>query len=231
MNGLSEQIARLSPAPTAEEEAYAHLLAGIRGGQYAPGSRLVPEAIAARLGMSRMPVREAFRRLATEGLVVIRPNWGCRVSSLTISEISEIFEIRAVLEGLAVRLAAPRVDKGTLADLRHLLQKMISSEKGDTEKWLSDHYRFHEYLFRLSESPKLVGQIRTLHAAIEPYLRLYRYHAVKRRSAGEAHKVFLNILASGDAAAAEEAMRSHVLGTLPLLAEFLSGQAVLFAND
>jgi DNA-binding GntR family transcriptional regulator len=209
--------------PTAEEEAYTHILAAIRSGGYAPGSRLVPEDIAAGLGMSRMPVREAFRRLATEGLVVIQPNRGCRVSSLTISDISEIFEMRAVLEGLAVRLAAAKIDKPVLADLHHLLKKMTASEKTDTETWLADHYRFHEYLFQLSGRPKLVGQIRTLHAAIEPSLRLYRHHAPKRRSAGEAHKVLLGLLASGDAITAEQAMRDHVMGTLPLLAGFLNG--------
>ena len=213
----------MSVALTAEEEAYAHILAGIRGGRYAPGSRLVPEEIAAGLGMSRMPVREAFRRLATEGLVVIQPNRGCRVSSLTISDIAEIYEMRAVLEGLAARLAAPRIDKAAMADLQHLLRKMTISEKDGTEQWLADHYRFHEYLFQLSGRPKLVGQIRTLHAAIEPSLRLYRHHAPKRRSAGEAHKVLLGLLASGDAAAAEQATRDHVMGTLPLLAAFLDG--------
>jgi DNA-binding GntR family transcriptional regulator len=208
-------------ATTAEEEAYTHILAGIRSGRFAPNDRLIPEEIAAEIGMSRMPVREAFRRLATEGLVTIRPNRGCVVSGLTRAEISEVFEIRSVLEGLAARLATPKIDPDALSDLRHLLQRMKKSEAGKTENWLAEHYRFHEYLFRLSGRPKLIAQIRTLHVAIEPYLRLYRHHAVKYRSAGEAHEALLKILAKGDAAAAERAMRDHVLGTLPLLSKFL----------
>lgn len=92
---------------TAEQEAFLHLQSAIRLGRYRAGDRLIPEEIAAEIGMSRMPVREAFQRLAVEGLVVIRPNRGCIVAGLTLDEIYETFEIRSVLEGLAVRLAMP----------------------------------------------------------------------------------------------------------------------------
>jgi DNA-binding GntR family transcriptional regulator len=208
-------------ASTAEEEAYEYILVRIRSGRYAPNDRLIPEEIAADVGMSRMPVREAFRRLAAEGLVTIRPNRGCVVSGLTLDEIFEVFEVRSVLEGLAVRLAMPKIDRSVLADLRLQLKRMEMSEKLEGDKWLEDHYRFHEYLCGLSARPKLIAQIRTLHVAIEPYLRVYRHHAKKSRSAGEAHRVLVNALAAGDVRAAEEAMRDHVLGTAPLLAAFL----------
>jgi DNA-binding GntR family transcriptional regulator len=211
-----------STTPTAEEEAYEHILAQIRSGRYAPNDRLIPEEIAAELGMSRMPVREAFRRLAAEGLVTIRPNRGCVVSGLTVEEIFEVFEVRSVLEGLAVRLAMPKIDRSVLADLRLLLERMEVTEKLEGDKWLEDHRRFHEYLCGLSGRPKLMAQIRTLHVAIEPYLRVYRHHAKKSRSAGEAHRVLVDIIAAGDDSAAEDAMREHVLGTAPLLAAFLN---------
>ncbi len=206
---------------TAEEEAYAHILAEIRRGRYAPGDRLIPEDIATEIGMSRMPVREAFRRLATEGLVTIRPNRGCLVSGLTVNEITEVFEIRSVLEGLAVRLATPKINADALADLTWLLGRMEASEDCDTEKWLGDHYRFHEYLYQLSGRPKLISQIRTLHVAIESYLRLYRHHTERIRSAGAAHRALMDILHRGDPAAAEEAMRAHITGTTPLLVAFI----------
>jgi DNA-binding GntR family transcriptional regulator len=209
-------------ASTAEEEAYEHILMRIRSGRYAPNDRLIPEEIAAEVGMSRMPVREAFRRLAAEGLVTIRPNRGCVVSGLTLDEIFEVFEIRSVLEGLAVRLAMPKVDRSVLTDLRLLLEKMEISEPLDGDQWLEDHYRFHEYLCGLSGRPKLMAQIRTLHVAIEPYLRVYRHHVKKSRSAGEAHRILVDRIATGNVRAAENAIREHVLGTAPLLASFLN---------
>ncbi len=102
---------------TAEEEAYLHLQQALRRGRYKPGDRLIPEEIAAEIGMSRMPVREAFRRLAADGLVTLRPNRGCVVAGLTLDEIYETFEIRSVLEGLAVRLATARMNDETSEEL------------------------------------------------------------------------------------------------------------------
>ena len=207
-----------SAGSTAEEEAYRHLLRAIRSGRYKPGDRLIPEEIASEIGMSRMPVREAFRRLASEGLVVIRPNRGCIISGLTIPQVYEAFEIRSVLEGLAVRLAMPRIDAAALRELERLLEVMNDAPA----EWVANHSKFHDYLCGLSGRPKLMRQIRTLHASIEPYLRIYLHHAKKMRTADAAHRVLLKALRSGDADRAEATMRAHVLGTAPILANFLN---------
>jgi DNA-binding GntR family transcriptional regulator len=205
---------------TAEEQAYRHLLQAIRSGRYKAGDRLIPEEIAAEIDMSRMPVREAFRRLATEGLVIIRPNRGCIISGLTVSQIYEVFEIRSVLEGLAVRLAMPRIGVAALRELEQQLDVM----KADPADWVANHTRFHDYLCGLSERPKLIRQIRTLQVAIEPYLRIYLHHARKPRSADASHRVILRALKSGDAQHAESEMRAHILGTAPILANFLDSK-------
>ena len=207
---------------TAEEEAYRHLLRAIRSGRYKPGDRLIPEEIATEIDMSRMPVREAFRRLATEGLVIIRPNRGCIISGLTIPQIYEAFEIRSVLEGLAVRLAMPRIDAAVIRELERQLDTM----NDDPTDWVANHSKFHDYLCGLSGRPKLIRQIRTLHVAIEPYLRIYLHHAKKLRSADAAHRVILKALKTGDAEHAEATMRAHVLGTAPILANFVNANNV-----
>lgn len=84
---------------TAEEEAYNFLLNAICGGRYRKGDRLIAEDIASEIGMSRMPVREAFRRLDAQGLVTLRPNRGAIVGGLDIDELHEVFEMRSALEG------------------------------------------------------------------------------------------------------------------------------------
>src|ERR1044071_8887259 len=126
----------LHTGSTAEEEAYRHLHKALRLGRYRAGDRLIPEDIATEIGMSRMPVREAFQRLAAEGLVVIRPNRGCIVASLSLDEIYETFEIRSVLEGLAVRLAMPRIDEDMLGELQRLLDRMEKSGKSGSADWV-----------------------------------------------------------------------------------------------
>ena len=105
---------------TAEEEAYKFLLDAICGGRYHKGDRLIAEDIASEIGMSRMPVREAFRRLDAQGLVTLRPNRGAIVSGLDIDELHEVFEMRSALEGLAVRVAVGRIGERQLAALERL---------------------------------------------------------------------------------------------------------------
>jgi DNA-binding GntR family transcriptional regulator len=215
----------VAPAPaTAEQEAYFHLHSAIRFGRYRAGARLIPEEIATELGMSRMPVREAFLRLAADGLVVIKPNRGCIVAGLSLDEIYETFEIRSVLEGLAVRLAMPRIDASVIAELEHLLDKMEKSGQSGSADWVTQHQDFHDHICMLSKRPKLIRQIAQLHVKIEPYLRIWFDYAAKPLSAQQEHRIVIDALRSGDADHAETVMRNHILGTAPMLAEFASSK-------
>jgi DNA-binding GntR family transcriptional regulator len=213
----------VAPVPaTAEQEAYLHLHSAIRFGRYRAGDRLIPEEIATELGMSRMPVREAFQRLAAEGLVTVRPNRGCIVAGLSLDEIYETFEIRSVLEGLAVRLAMPRIDGDVIAELERLLDKMEKSGCAGSADWVTQHQDFHNHFCALSSRPKLIRQIVALHVTIEPYLRIWFDFAVKPLSAEQEHRIVIDALRSGDANHAETVLRNHILGTAPMLAEFAS---------
>ena len=88
--------------------AYDEIRRGIVEGRYRPGERLVEQRIAEELDLSRTPVREAFRRLQSEGLVEVRPNRGVSVRGLTVDEIGDLYELRARLEAMAAELAATR---------------------------------------------------------------------------------------------------------------------------
>ena len=217
----SFQTNELFSAGTAEEEAYRHVLGGIRTGRFQPGTRLIPEDIANEIGMSRMPVREAFRRLSTEGLVLIRPNRGCVVAGLTTEEIYEVFEMRSVLEALAVRLATSRLTAEAFSELDRLLLRMRRSGQG-ADDWVTRHREFHEYLCSFSQRPKLIRQIAWLHVTIEPYLRIWFHHADKPLSADEDHRAIIQALMTGDASVAEAAVEKHILDTAPALAAFVA---------
>lgn len=214
-----------SPSPaasTAEEEAYLYLHKALRLGRYKAGERLIPEEIAAEIGMSRMPVREAFRRLAADGLVTLRPNRGCVVAGLTLDELNEAFEIRSVLEGLAVRLAMPKLTAEHFEEMDRLLLRMERAGEAGSSDWVLRHQEFHAYIYGLSGRPKLIRQIAALHVAIEPYMRIWFDYVEKPLSAREEHQKLLAALKSGDAVEAEREMEDHVLGTASLLAEFAS---------
>ncbi|GLU38411.1 GntR family transcriptional regulator [Pseudomonas sp. NBRC 100443] len=208
---------------TAEEEAYSYLLDAICKGQYRTGDRLIAEDIANDIGMSRMPVREAFRRLAAEGLVTLRPNRGAIVSGLNIEEMREVFEMRSALEGLAIRLAVPKLGERQLARLERLLDEM-DDYRDDSAEWVSRHRVFHEYLCSLAERPRLLRQINALYSVIEPHMRLWLQHVDKPMSAREEHAVILDALRSGDAREAERVLCEHIEGTVPSLLKFLEAK-------
>ncbi|CAN7385577.1 GntR family transcriptional regulator [Rhizobium sp. LjRoot254] len=209
-------------ATTAEEEAYRHIQRALRVGRYKPGERLIPEDIAAEIGMSRMPVREAFRRLASDGLVILRPNRGCIVAGLTLDELYEIFEMRSVLEGLAVRLAIPRIGEDEIDELERLLVRMERAGQSGSSDWVVRHQEFHRFICELSQRPKLIHQISALHVVIEPYMRIWFDDVDKPLSAREEHEAVIAALRSGDARHAEQTMQDHILGTAPMLAEFVA---------
>lgn len=205
---------------TAEEEAYNHLLDAICKRRYRTGDRLIAEDIANELGMSRMPVREAFRRLAAESLITLRPNRGAIVSGLNVSEMQEVFEIRGALEALAIRLAIPQVSERHLARLEHLLDELDAC-RHDSAEWVSQHRAFHIYLYSLAERPRLLRQIDALYSVVEPHLSLWLTHIDKPLSARAEHARILDALRRGDADEAEHVLREHIGGTVTELLAFI----------
>ncbi|CAI8717174.1 GntR family transcriptional regulator [Pseudomonas sp. IT-P12] len=205
---------------TAEEEAYNFLLEAICCGRYRKGDRLIAEDIAGEIGMSRMPVREAFRRLDAQGLVTLRPNRGAIVSGLDIDELHEVFEMRSALEGLAVRVAVAHIGERQLAALERLLDEM-DDYRDESAEWVSRHRKFHEYLCSLSGRPRLLKQISALYSLIEAPMRLWLQHVDKPLSARQEHAVILDAIRAGNAEQAEAVVREHIEGTVPELIKFL----------
>jgi DNA-binding GntR family transcriptional regulator len=205
----------------AHDEAYAHILRALRHGRFRAGERLIPDAIAAEIGTSRMPVREALRRLAAEGLVTIRANRGVTVNALDVKDMQEAFEMRAVLEGLAVRLAVPRLRAADLRRLETLLDAMEDRSAPEAD-WTGAHRSFHETLCAYSDSPRLLRQIASLHSLVEPHMRIWDRMADRHVGTREHHEELLAALRGGDPAAGEAAMRRHVMDTVPDLLRHLA---------
>ncbi|KAF1066929.1 MAG: HTH-type transcriptional repressor RspR [Pseudomonas citronellolis] len=208
-----------APSMNAEDEAYHHLLDGIRSARYRTGDRLIAEDIAGTLGMSRMPIRGAFKRLAAEGLVTLRPNRGAVVSGLNLEEMREVFEMRGALEGLAIRVAVGKINERHLATLERLLDDMDAARE-DSAEWVVRHRAFHEFLCSLAQRPRLMRQISALYSVIEPHMHMWLQHGDKPLSAREEHAVIIEALRSGDADHAERVVRDHIEGTVPTLVEF-----------
>src|ERR1017187_6467105 len=126
-------------------EAHRYLRPRIRDGRLRSGARIKADEIAQQLGLSRMPVREAIRQLDSEGLLTIRPNRGAVVTTLDPEEVLELFQMRSVLEGLAVRRAVERFDEDAFDELE-LRFNRLERAQNDLDQWIPKHNDFHDVI-------------------------------------------------------------------------------------
>lgn len=193
-----------------EDRAYLEVKKAIFHRQLLPGSPVREADLARFLGISRTPVRNAFRRLAREGLLDIQPNRGTYVVHPTPKEVRDTFLLRAHLEGLAVRLAAERITAEQQAELA----RMIEEEQHDyrtSQPWLglARSNAWHEYIAGIADHPRLQQYISELISQSYVYFALYDVvDPGCLRSPGE-HGAIVEALARGDGAAAERLMVEH----------------------
>ncbi|MDD5596802.1 MAG: GntR family transcriptional regulator [Victivallaceae bacterium] len=142
---------------TQKEIVYLRLKEDILNRKWQPGDKLVERKIGKELGVSRMPVREAFNRLHKDGLVEHVPQWGVYVKKLSKKEILEMYEVREMLDGLAARLLAARAEKKEIDILKNIIKKM---EKALALENFSDLNKFdnefHHFIICASRNEKLI---------------------------------------------------------------------------
>ncbi|NLG80651.1 MAG: GntR family transcriptional regulator [Firmicutes bacterium] len=139
------------------EKVYARLRKAIVEGYFAPGERLVQDKLAEQLGVSRSPVREAIRRLESEGLVEVTPVRRVTVINMPLDEAVGLYDLREVLEGLAARLAARNITPDQLSGLRDCVRRMegLLPPKTTPHRWVEENSRFHEIIVQASRNRKL----------------------------------------------------------------------------
>jgi len=189
--------------------AYSYIRDRILNGDWPGGAKLIPEKIAQELGISRMPVRDAIAQLDAEGLVTMRPNQGALVTLLPPNEIQELFEIRAVLEGLAARKAAELWEVGDLDEL-HLLNERLKRKDLELTKWLGYHNEFHDTVCVISKQKHLLQEIRRVRTAVQPVLLLYFQEYKQDKMVGNEHEMLIDAIASRNGGLAERMFVEHV---------------------
>jgi len=182
----------------------------ILDGTYEPGAVIRESRIAAELGVSRTPVREAFRRLEQEGLVTVMPNKGAVVAGITEKDIEDIYTVRALIEGLAAKWAAAHITSQQLAELEELLEQMDrAAAANDYRTWRELDSRFHEVIYEASHSVPLELVLSTFHA----YLRRARLDSLaspgRMRQSAEEHAAIVAAIKEGDPEMAAHALAEH----------------------
>jgi DNA-binding GntR family transcriptional regulator len=208
-----------------QEIAYDATRNGILAGRHSPGQRLIADDLAKELGVSRMPVREALHRLEAAGLVAITPHRGAVVSELSESECVEIYHIRAVLDGLATRLATPNLSRADHAKLAALLDDMEAGVKAqDPERILIVNRSFHMLIWRAARAPRLQELLENLYDASQRFRNISVLIPGRLDQITHEHRLIAKALARGDAAAAERHANEHHEGTARRLLASIDGR-------
>lgn len=198
---------------SAQADAYRYLLNEIRTGRIAGGTHVVAETVADRLGISRIPVREAIRQLATEGFMTIRSNRGPVVTSLSGGEVIELYEMRAVLEGLAMRFIVEGIDERGFAETEAALAQ-LNHARSDPDWFIAAHNAFHDSLLRFCPRRRLAKEITRIRTATEPYLRMtIKMSPTAYSNTTDEHSAIVAAVKTRSASKAEEVMREHVMAT------------------
>lgn len=181
---------------------------------FEPGARLRQEELADVFGTSRIPVREALRALEYEGLVRSEPHRGFTVTTLDADDVEEVYHLRVLLEGEAVRLAIPLLTDEDLTELNRLFAEMTGAS--DPDQQLAARERFYLRLFSAAGRPRLVSLISRLRHEVA---RALRWPTIQYSPSH--HAAFFEAVKNGDADAAVAHLESHYARVTSLIRRYL----------
>lgn len=181
-------------------------------GEYEPGSKLIEAALAEKMGVSRGPVREAFRMLEEAGLVRNEKNRGVFVRDIPIDEAVEIFDLRAAMDELVGRQLAKNITPVQLKEIKGLVDSMEKAVKAeDAYNYHLLNLKFHDRLVEMAGNRKLTAIYRKLIKELSLFRRLNLADGWLMPISANEHRQIVKAIASGDATAAGKAMFDHVI--------------------
>ena len=184
----------------------------ILSGKYREHEELKEVAIGEELGVSRTPVREAFRQLELEGLIQIVPNKGAYVTGITAKDVKDIYMIRSLLEGLCAKLATEKITKEQLEEMEeNIYLAQFHASKGHMDQMAELDNRFHDILYEACDSKMLEHTLRDYHQ----YVLRVRQKTLSTNTRGLAsndeHRQIMEAIKAGDADRAEQLANKHIL--------------------
>ena len=198
---------------TLQHRVTTKLRAAIIKGELKNGTRLVQEEWAEKLGVSRMPIREALRQLEFEGLVKIEPRRGAIVTSVSIEDIEEIYQLRAILEGIAAQRSLPLLEKEDIEELEKLVDQMVrlKADDDDVELYMQLNARFHQVLKSGCPWTRIHMMIDMLWKGIPAYTPSVLSNHLEKSH--REHTMILECVKNNDGKRLRQVVESHILRT------------------
>jgi DNA-binding GntR family transcriptional regulator len=216
----------LSVQPNLVDQVRDAVLEEIESGRLRPGGRVIQEQIALALGVSRQPVQQALLLLRKQGLLKEAPGRGLVVTPLDPDQVAHMYDIRAVLEGLACRRAAEANAQRAAREGRALIQagrKAVAS--GSVPKLVAADMRFHEFIYALSGNP-MIAPVLTVHwSATQRVMGEVLLKDEEPRDIWDQHEAIMKAIARGDAEEAEALARHHIMGAAQFMVSRLRREA------
>lgn len=213
-NGRAESLA---------DVAYARLRGAIAGGRFRAGDRMREADLASWLGISRTPIRDALKRLETDGMVAAAPRRGLVISQLEQQQVSELYAVRDVLEGLAGRLAAQHASTAEIGAMRDLLERQARTHDDDYAALARLNRLFHDVIYRATHNRYLINTLDGFESSLA-LLSGTTYVAPGRpKSALKEHGDLVNAIEAHDRTLAQEVASKHVRAAERIRLQLISG--------
>lgn len=200
----------------------------IISGQFPPGMRLMELQLAEEMGVSRTPVREAIRKMELEGLVVMIPRRGAYVADISIKDINEVYEVRTALDVLSAGLAAERIDKSEIQEMRELLaEEAALVEARDYPKIIDNDTAFHDVIYRTSGNTRCMNIISNLREQITAIRGRSMPYPGRVEIMLKEHRAIFDAIAAGKVEKAQEAVRTHMENAEQTLLKVIKEQKLM----
>ena len=216
----------LATAPNLVEQVSDAILDEIAAGKLAPGERIIQEQIAQALGVSRQPVQQALALLRNQGVLQDAPGRGLIVTPLDPGHVQQMYDIRAVIEGLACRRAAETNAMLAAKQGPALIEagrKAVAG--GSVAKMIAADMRFHEFIYALSGNPLIAPALGTHLTYTQRVMGEVLVRDEKPRDIWDQHARILDAISKGDGERAEALARSHITQAASFMVERLHGSS------
>ena len=215
----------LSVQPNLVEQVHEAILLEISSGKLAPGSRIIQEQIATELGVSRQPVQQALLLLRNQGLLRDAPGRGLIVAPLDPDHIRQMYDVRAVIEGLAFRKAALNNAAAAKREGPDFITKgRQAAQTGSVSELIAADMAFHHFVYSLSENLLVAPTMDTHWTYTQRVMGEVLMRDEKPRDIWDQHEALLQSIISGDADAAELHAREHILAAADFIIARISAQ-------
>lgn len=217
----------LAAQPKLVEQVQDAILAEIASGKLPPGARVIQEQIAQELGVSRQPVQQALLVLRNLGVLSDAPGRGLQVAPLDLEHVRHMYEVRAVLEGLAFRKAAERNARRAAQEGPALIAAgRRAVARGSVAAMIEADMAFHDFIYALSENPLVAPAMETHWTNTQRVMGEVLMRDDKPRDIWDEHEALLAAVSAGDARKAEKLARQHIEQAAEFMVERLRREGV-----